>query len=297
MKIVGIVIGVGLVSVALCFAGFLFFVAQARPAVVSTTAPSAPTDTTPPAAAPVKAEPQPEVKATGPVSIWTAYKRNEVGADNQFKAKRLRLIAAVADISKDALDHIVVSLEAEPPEDNAEPKSELLREMMKRAPRTGGTISARFEDEWAQQVGEIERGDVVDVECTGRGLHLGVPVLDDCALKWAQPRQIEPLAHQLGRTYELCLVDKYLPAILERLDAGTSLDGGPLPRDARSWFAKFKSMEEEDRKDLDRSKLDRLPCDHPALVLMKSCDEDKSSSKYPQCATKLYLAARDYVHH
>lgn len=215
-----------------------------------------------------------DVVQTGPISIWEAYQRNEVGADNQFRDRRLKLGALVRDIRKDALNSIVVELATSP---------------------AGGAIHARFANEWAQEVGQLERGQLVSLECTGRGLVLGTPQLADCGVVWRQPSPAKDFALLVAASYELCLIEATLPKLLAVLDAGALPDGGPVPKGALKFLANAEIAKRDSVAALERTRADRLPCDHAALAFLHTCDGTDRKT-VPVCGSSFLAETWKHIH-
>ena len=173
--------------------------------------------------------PPPEVVQTGPRSLWDSYQKNEVGADNSFRGKRLRLGGVVYDVKKDAFNTIVVDIAATVPTPSAL--------------HGPGMINCRFGDEWSQQIGVLERGQLLGLECNGRGMVLGTPQLDDCSVTWTQPKDLEPLAAVLAPSYELCIIaPEVVTRIRKILVDGKLLDGGPLSASKRAELAQLDGI-------------------------------------------------------
>ncbi|MEO7033109.1 MAG: hypothetical protein ABI548_04660 [Polyangiaceae bacterium] len=92
-------------------------------------------------------------------ALLTAYQANEVAADNKYKKRKLAVTGTVAAISKDVFDHAFLSLAS----------------------------SNQFESVTAKgldpiKLAEMNKGDSVSLICTGAGMVIGAPILDDCVL-------------------------------------------------------------------------------------------------------------------
>lgn len=225
---------------------------------------------------------------TGPVTLWSAYAKNEVGADNDYRGKRLKLVAMVAAIRKDALDTIVVDIAASAPstDERQDPFAGLIHKQV---------IEARFADGWAKTVGTFERGDIAAIECTGMGLRMGVPMLNSCVVLWSQPRDTAAFAQLLGVSYEMCLIERIRERVVgDPLDGGRLVDGKEIQPQFLKFWSQLKQRAYEDEAFLDRPGVQKVPCDHPAMILMDVCDKKGSTKTSPQCSaelTKLAIAA------
>lgn len=217
---------------------------------------STPATTAQPASRATAQDP-PEVR-TGPMTLWEEYAKNEVGADNKYRDRRLRLTAVVRGIRKDAFNQIILELAATP----------------KR-----GEIHARFADSWALKIGDLERQELVGLKCTGRGLVLGVPQLADCSLEWSQPKDTEAFAHRVWVSYSACAFDQ--PGLRDLIRDGHGPDGGAVPSDV---LRQLRGVAKETDAEIARG-LERLPCDDDAVRVTANCDGDWTAS--PQCQTPL----------
>jgi hypothetical protein len=227
--------------------------------------------------------PTPEVVQTGPRSLWDAYQKNEVGADNSFRGKRLRLGGVVHDVKKDAFNSIVVDIAATV----ATPGGAL---------HGPGTITCRFGDEWSQQIGAIERGQLLGLECNGRGMTLGTPQLDDCSVTWTQPKDLEPFAAVLGPSYELCLLaPEDIARVRKILVDGKLVDGGPLSARKRGELAQVDGVRQAASDALSKAGVDPLPCEHPAIWIFKGCD-GMGQGTAPQCSSELVKLTWKHIH-
>lgn len=222
--------------------------------------------------------------------MWDAYAKNEVGADNVYLGKRVQLVGLVGEIMKDALNNIIVEIEAfDPPEVDRNDFRAALNAQKK------GFIVAQFGDGWAKAIGGIERGQILGMECTGGGLHLGSPVLKNCDVTWTQPADLERFVQVLAPSYELCVVPTVGEKIFAVLDAGQMPDGGPLSQNIRDWPKLAAEVNEHDRDALARLGLKALPCEHPAMLLFGGCDGEKKDSA-PQCKSELITKTWPYIY-
>lgn len=104
--------------------------------------------------------------ATKPIPVTVkelndAYQGNEVAADEKYKGKRLWAVGNVAAIEKDAFDGIVVRL------------------------AVAGTllgVHAKMKDSEKATVAKLSKGNEIVLDCTGAGMVIGTPMLDDCGV-------------------------------------------------------------------------------------------------------------------
>lgn len=115
------------------------------------------------------ATPQPSKEsakvAVAPVDVTAdelheAYKENEIGADSKYRGKILRVSGKVAQIGKDILDNPFVEIATSNEFEG---------------------VHATFASEGA--LGSLKRGQKITVRCRGKGLAMGSPMLDDCAIE------------------------------------------------------------------------------------------------------------------
>ncbi len=119
---------------------------------------------TPRTAAPVAASPPPiEVTAK---KLWADYHANEVAADNIYRDKRLLVSGSLSSIDKDITDDVVLSLNT---------------------PNEFMTVHASLADSQAAKAASLSKGNRVALECTGRGLVMGSPMLGECTLQEGRP--------------------------------------------------------------------------------------------------------------
>lgn len=206
------------------------------------------------------------VLKTGPKTIWDDYQRNEVAADNLYRNHRLSLIALVTNIRKDAFQTITLDLAATQTE----------------------RLQARFNEQWAAQVGQLDKGEIVQVTCVGQGLVLGTPMLSQCSVDWSQPKEIAEQAAVLAASYELCALDK-IDGFREAVVTGEKLDGGAIAK------KKLDTMRRVVSEDEHAAGAARLPCSDASIEALGWCDGDWSGSTV--CANSLLLAARPHLHH
>jgi hypothetical protein len=83
------------------------------------------------------------------------YKANEVRADAKYKGKQLQVVGAVADIKKDILNNIYVTLGSG-------------------APMEFQHAQAFFDDDLAGRAAQLNKGDVIAVRCSCEGLLMNV---------------------------------------------------------------------------------------------------------------------------
>lgn len=210
----------------------------------------------------------------GPVTLLEEYQRNELAADDRFLDKRLRMIGLVAEIRKDAFGEPVVELSA----------------------RSAYTVHLRFSETSLSKLAQLWKGQLVGVECTGKGMVLGTPQLAKCVLGWAEPTDVEPIATQATASYEICTIENYDASYKAALEAGHRADGGVLP--SKQHVEKLKRVAAGVRagaeRDLTKLGLPRLPCDHILVAVMSRCDED--DGRTPQCKAKIVKAMSKHFH-
>lgn len=95
--------------------------------------------------------------------ILSAYKGNEVGADNMYKGNTIQVTGTIGDVKKDIMDNLYVTLGTgarfEIPE-----------------------IQAFFDDSKAKQLGLLKKGSKLTVVCRVDGLMMNV-LAKDCIIK------------------------------------------------------------------------------------------------------------------
>lgn len=96
------------------------------------------------------------------VELWRAYDANEVAADNQWKGNRLIVSGAVAGISRDFTDAIVVQI---------------------RSPNEFAPVQAYVKDSDAPKAAALKKLQKIVLTCTCAGKVVGVPVLRDCVIR------------------------------------------------------------------------------------------------------------------
>lgn len=92
--------------------------------------------------------------------LFADYKANEISADIQYRGKSLRVTGKVSQIGKDVLDKPYLSLGTS---------------------NEYESVVASFADE--SPLVALRKGQQVSVRCTGKGMHLGSPVLAGCVLQ------------------------------------------------------------------------------------------------------------------
>jgi hypothetical protein len=108
---------------------------------------------------PKEEEPTIEVKAS---ALFEEYQSNEARADAIYKGKKLHVIAKLNSIDKDFMDNIVLSLATS-------------NEFM--------PVRATLDDSQKQQAINLNKGTKITLLCTGNGMIVGSPVLDECLIK------------------------------------------------------------------------------------------------------------------
>lgn len=243
---------------------------------------------------PAPAAPAEPSFSAGPKTVWDAYRKNEVGADNRYLRKRGRLLGMVHDIRKDPLNTIVVDLAAT--KEGAGAARSRPRERVAQLAHGGGVLSCRFGDEAAEAIGELERSMLVALDCTGRGMSLGTPQFADCALVWRQPDDVEPFAIQAAASYETCLLDKLdLGAMRASIAANKLPDGGALSPQTRKFATTVERVSADARAALAKLQREALPCDHPMLKILRGCD-GATRDDGPHCSSPLFKLTWKHVH-
>lgn len=95
------------------------------------------------------------------VQLFKAYHANEVSADVKYRDKALVVSGSVMDITKDIFDNVSVSL---------------------RTPNEFMPARAQVDESEHEKAGALRRGQQVTLACSGGGMLVGSPVLDDCRL-------------------------------------------------------------------------------------------------------------------
>lgn len=96
------------------------------------------------------------------MKLWRDYDANEVLADETYKDKKLLVTGRVKSIDKDFLNDIVLQLQS---------------------PNEFMSTHATLEDSEKAAAAQLRKGATVTLECIGRGLVIGSPMLDDCRLR------------------------------------------------------------------------------------------------------------------
>jgi hypothetical protein len=111
---------------------------------------------------------------TDPITYYTAYHRNEVAADAQFKGRPIQMVAIVGSINKDAFGGTYLTL----------PTTSDFEE-----------VQAKLQTSEVTGAGRLLRGDQVTLLCRGGTMIIGTPMLEDC--KFAKtPSEFRPQAAQ-----------------------------------------------------------------------------------------------------
>jgi len=114
-------------------------------------------------ASPVKAKKQEQITQVGIREILSAYKNNEVGADNRYKGKLVQVTGIVDDIKKDLFDNLYVTL-------GTGAQFEIPQ------------IQAFFDDSMNNQLAQLNKGGQLTVVCRVDGLMMNV-LAKDCIIK------------------------------------------------------------------------------------------------------------------
>jgi hypothetical protein len=96
------------------------------------------------------------------LQLYNDYQANEVSADNKYKGKSLMVSGTVSSIDKDFLDNIVVSL---------------------KTPNEFMDVKARVDDDQKSKAASLSKGQDIKVLCTGSGMIIGSPQLEDCTIQ------------------------------------------------------------------------------------------------------------------
>lgn len=102
----------------------------------------------------------PDFFSDGPDPIVREYEQNEVAADNKYKGKTIRIDARIADIGKDLLDSMYITLRM--------PSEWDLR-----------TVQCFFDDKHSSEIANLRKGQRITVQGTVDGLMMNV-LLKDC---------------------------------------------------------------------------------------------------------------------
>jgi hypothetical protein len=107
-------------------------------------------------------KPKPEAVAVTASQLFSDYQANEVGADEKYKGRPLRVSGSVTDIKKDFTDSIVVHL---------------------RSSNQFMPVDAHVEDSEKGKAAQLAKGENVTVRCEGGGMIIGRPQLTDCTIE------------------------------------------------------------------------------------------------------------------
>ena len=113
-------------------------------------------------AAPTKANVE-QIMQVNVREILSAYKNNEVGADNKYKGKTIQVTGRIGDIKKDILDNLYVTL-------GTGAQFEIPQ------------IQAFFDDSMNNQLGQLSKGRQLTIVGRVDGLMMNV-LLKDCIIK------------------------------------------------------------------------------------------------------------------
>lgn len=113
------------------------------------------------AVAPSAAPPASAERVVSAEQLAADYLAGEVAADRTYKDHRLRLTGVVDGTGKDILNRTYLTL---------------------RTP-TATAVTARLEVGQEPRAARLSRGDRVQLVCTGRGLAIGAPLVDDCRVE------------------------------------------------------------------------------------------------------------------
>ena len=103
-----------------------------------------------------------EVDAT---KIWKDYDDNEVAADLAYKGKTLRVTGVVRSIDMDFLGNMILHL---------------------KSPGLVTHVMATLRDSESAKASSLRKGVKIVLLCTGGGLVIGAPILDDCTVDLEQ---------------------------------------------------------------------------------------------------------------
>ena len=113
---------------------------------------------------------QPQTSTVRPQSVsalklFIDYQRNEVAADNIYKGRLLAVEGTVTGIRKDIFDKIYMTLAT---------------------PNEFMNVQVYLDEGNESQAAALQRGEVINVVCTGGGMILGSPILKKCSFADAQ---------------------------------------------------------------------------------------------------------------
>jgi hypothetical protein len=114
------------------------------------------------AVAPSSAPPPSAELVVSAEQLSADYLAGEVAADRKYKDHRLRLTGVVDGTGKDILNRTYLTL---------------------RTPTMAMVVTARLETAQEPRAARLAKGDRVQLVCTGRGLAIGAPLVDDCRLE------------------------------------------------------------------------------------------------------------------
>jgi len=109
------------------------------------------------------------------LKLFIDYQGNEVAADDMYKGRLLAVQGMVTSIRKDMFDKIYVSLAT---------------------PNEFMNVQAHLDKGSESQAASLQRGEVINVVCTGGGMILGSPMLEKCSFASAsdKPENLPPPA-------------------------------------------------------------------------------------------------------
>jgi hypothetical protein len=137
--------------------------------------------------------------------LYVDYQRNEVAADNVYKGRSLAVQGVVASINKDFRDKIYIQLAA-------------LNEFE--------SVQAHLDEGNESNAAALQRGQSVSLLCTGGGMIIGSPMLENCSFYDAQDS-----SETAANTPSIAVADKPIAATpaVQQNDEPVASDGTTTP--------------------------------------------------------------------
>jgi outer membrane biosynthesis protein TonB len=140
------------------------------------------------------------------LKLFVDYQRNEVAADNMYKGRLLAVRGMVTSISKNMFDKIYVSLAT---------------------PNEFMNVQVHLGEGNESQAAALQRGEVINVICTGGGMILGSPMLTDCSFA----ADVQDSSEKTPTEPSIAVADKPLAAMpaVQQNDEPVASDGTTRP--------------------------------------------------------------------
>lgn len=219
-------------------------------------------------------------RQVSPKALLSAYLKNEVAADLEFKGKPIRLFGIVGQIGKDGLQHIFVTLET----------GDQIRK-----------VRCYFHDNQAPAVAQLSRGQLVAIDGSVSSFVMENPMVAATSVEWAAPSEQAELPLLAARSAEVCLPEMLHAAVREKLSAEAAKASKMLTDgDLQAAYSKFDQEVGKERPEflkipsaaraeLAAKKLTPLACDHPLVSALMPCEEDGTVG--PECRSAMVRKA------